>query len=96
MVHKMVSMYFLQLNNNSYINHNVVTKKYALQNKDKCCAVKKLGNNIGSITNNINVAALDYIFVECEDKDKLEEHLKRALFNNTTILNKTNFSNYIN
>ena len=73
----------------------VVTKKYAQKNSDKCCAIKKFGTNIGHISNTINVPAIDYIFVEYQNKSQFEENLSRASFDNNIILSKSNLSNYI-
>ena len=82
--------------NSNNLTLNIVTKKYANENKQDCCAIKKFGPKIGTISNSNNVAALDYIFVECNDKIELSNKIKNVKFPPNIMLNKSNLNNLIN
>ena len=79
------------MNNN--INFNVITKKKALENKLNCCAVKKKGNNIGSISYDLNVSGNDYLFIEYTNKNAFINKINNIQFNQSKTLNKTLLEN---
>jgi hypothetical protein len=73
-----------------------VTKKFATENKNECCAIKKLGSSVGKIHKSLNVPAVDYLFVKCNNKDLLNNILNTINFPENIILNKSNLNKLIN
>ena len=77
------------------VNYTFTTKKYALENKDICCAIKKFGPNIGKIGNKLNVPAQDYLFIKYNDKKLFYDKMNNVTFSKNTILTKQNFGDHI-
>ena len=77
------------------MEYTFTTKKFALDNKNLCVAVKKFNPNIGKIEDKLNVPAQDYLFIKCENKDLFYSKLNSVTFPENIILTKQNFESHI-